>query len=431
MNVALFSNIRPSILKQALYWSSRYDTSCLLQSNGFADAYSKVEWMLAVGKIDEFTSNGVDTFEKLDAFRSRYPNNWIPGFFGYDLKNEIETLSTAFDDGLSFPDAYFFIPQTVLSFENGCLSIQTTGNPDHIYAQIIATKIPRAIDEYPFFKGAFKKRMSKEEYARAFAHMKQHIARGDIYEVNLCQEFYAENCTIDPHQVYDRLSTVSPTPFGCFFSMDDRYILSASPERFLAKRSGTLISQPIKGTARRGGSDKEDQKIKADLLSNPKEIAENVMIVDLVRNDLTRSAAPGSVAAERKLEVHSFKQVHQLVSTITCRKNDDLSDLTCIENTFPPGSMTGAPKISAMKLCDRYEQSKRGVYAGAIGYFAPDGDFDFNVVIRTLLYNATNRYLSFHTGGAITFEADADREYEECLLKAKGILEALGTELDE
>jgi para-aminobenzoate synthetase component 1 len=271
--------------------------------------------------------------------------------------------------------------------------------------------------------------MSKPEYLEAFSKLKTHIQRGDIYEVNLCQEFYAEGATIDPLLTYRELNRVSPTPFSTFFKIRDRYILSASPERFLAKRGETLVSQPIKGTAPRGRSPEEDSRIIKELRNNPKEIAENVMIVDLVRNDMTRSAKPGTVAAENKLEVKSYQQVHQLVSTVTCTKNPCISDIEAIKNIFPPGSMTGAPKISAMRLCDSYEASRRGVYSGTVGYFAPNGDFDFNVIIRTILYNKTQKYLSFHTGGAITYSAEAEKEYAECLLKAGAILKTLGAEL--
>ena len=155
------------------------------------------------------------------------------------------------------------------------------------------------------------------------------------------------------------------------------------------------------------------------------------MIVDLVRNDLTRSAMPGTVNADKILQVHSFQQVHQLISTVSCIQDSQVSDVQALANTFPPGSMTGAPKISAMKLCDQYEASKRSIYAGSIGYFSPEGDFDFNVVIRSVLYNATTQYLSFHTGGAITLDANPEDEYQECLLKGKAILKTLQATLIE
>jgi para-aminobenzoate synthetase component 1 len=208
--------------------------------------------------------------------------------------------------------------------------------------------------------------------------------------------------------------------------LNNQYIISASPERFLAKRGRQLISQPIKGTAKRSANLAEDEQLKLSLKNHPKEQQENVMIVDLVRNDLTRSAVAGTVKVEELFGIYSFEQVHQMISTVTCLKADDVSDVEAIRNTFPMGSMTGAPKVNAMRLMEKYERSKRGVYSGAVGYFSPDGDFDFNVIIRTILYNAATQYLSFQVGSAITHSADAENEYQECLLKAKAILEVLG-----
>lgn len=429
MNRHIFENIDSNFLQKALNWADRFPHVCLFQSNGYGDEHSAFEWLLAVDKSDEFVSDGTDTLNKLERFKAGYPNRWILGFFGYDLKNEIEDLTTSSEDHTAFPSTYFFVPRTVMCFRNGRLEVVSEDISTALVESIQAFKTSQSNRAEMPFSITFRKRMSKLAYIEAFEQLKSHIARGDIYEANLCQEFYAERCTIDPQAVYRRLREVSPSPFAAFFRLNDLYILSASPERFLAKRGDTLISQPIKGTAPRGRTLDEDMKIKTRLLTDPKEIAENVMIVDLVRNDLTRCAKPGSVSAEKRLELHSFRQVHQLISTVTCQKDEMLSDLACIRSAFPPGSMTGAPKISAMQLCDRHEKSKRGVYSGALGYFGPNGDFDFNVVIRTLLYNETRKYLSFHTGGAITFAADAEEEYRECLVKARGLLETLNGSL--
>src|SRR5690606_12086207 len=231
--------------------------------------------------------------------------------------------------------------------------------------------------------------------------------------------------SIKPVEIYHALNRISPTPFSVYFKASGRYVISASPERFLCRRGNKLISQPIKGTSPRNPDQVQDEAHKFMLLNNEKEKAENVMIVDLVRNDLTRSARPGSVQVEELFGVYSFRQVHQLISTVVCEKADNLSNTRIIANTFPMGSMTGAPKISALKLAEKYERSRSGVYSGAIGYFGPDGNFDFNVVIRTLLYNASTNYLSFQTGSAITLDSDPEKEYEECILKAQAIMEVL------
>lgn len=407
---------------KALQWAQQYNEVCFLQSNGYADEYTTIQSLLAVDAVHTFIGADNNAFEGLEKFKAEHPNQWMLGFFSYDLKEEIEHLVTPFANKLGFPDAYFFIPRTVIQFWDTYLVIQSD-NPQEIFDLIESTIIPDHTDNIPNLK--INNRLSKTAYFDAFEKMMYHIRRGDIYEVNLCQEFFAQDVSIQPLAVYHRLNQISPTPFSTFFKVADKYILSASPERFMAKRGSTLLSQPIKGTAARGKNQLEDAQIIENLRNNPKEIAENVMIVDLVRNDMTRSAMPGTVAAERKLEVHTFKQVHQLISTITCTQHPEVSDIQAIKYAFPPGSMTGAPKISAMQLCDRYENSRRGIYAGTVGYFAPNGDFDFNVIIRTLLYNSSSQYLSFHTGGALTIDADAEKEYQECLLKASGILKTL------
>jgi len=409
--------------KRALRWAQQFDEACLLQSNGYADEHARIETLIATKASDTFASGGGYAFDRLEKFRERHRNDWILGFFGYDLKNETEDLATSHPGRTGFPDACFFVPEVVLRFRGDEVEIRSP-NPKTVFQQILATPFPMDSPK-PSPDVRVRNRMSKTGYMEAFDRMLRHIRQGDIYEANLCQEFYAEGVELSPVDVYERLNRISPTPFSGFFKTGDKYVLSASPERFLAKRSDMLISQPIKGTAPRGKSEEEDRKIVRMLQNSPKEIAENVMIVDLVRNDLTRSAREATVLVDKRLEVHTFRQVHQLVSTVMCQKRGDVSDVQAIRNAFPPGSMTGAPKISAMKLCDRYENSKRGVYAGSMGYFAPSGDFDFNVVIRSLLYNRASGYLSFHTGSAITVDADAESEYAECLLKAEAILETL------
>lgn len=411
-----------SFTQKALQWAAQFESACYLDSNGYRDNYGNINIFIAVGASDTYVSTaGKDTFADIQDFVDKYPNTWVPGFFGYDLKNEIENLDSHHPNQTGFPDALFFVPKATLLIGNYNVEIKSE-QPDELIKAIEAIEVQ---DQPLGFEGRLRYRMNRTEYINAFEHLQEHIQRGDIYEVNLCQEFYAENTKLNPLEAYKRLNVISPTPFSCFFRHKHQYILSASPERFLSKNGTTLLSQPIKGTAPRGREAVEDQENKDELVSNPKEVSENIMIVDLVRNDLTRSAKPGTVKATKLLEVQSFRQVHQLVSTVTCEANDALPSTQIIKNTFPPGSMTGAPKISAMKRIEQYEKSRRGVYAGGIGYFGPQGNFDFSVVIRTLVYNADTGYLSFHTGGAITAGADAEQEYDECLLKGKAIFEML------
>ena len=407
-----------------MQWASAFDAVCYLNSNGFKDAYSKFDTLISVGAKNELTSYAGNTFDQLETFRKQNPG-WITGFFGYDLKNEVENLSSSNPDHLHFSDLYFFVPQYLIIINGDQVEI-IADDAEALFnligqqelqqqAQITGVKLQSCF--------------SKAEYLNAAKKIKTHIARGDIYVTNFCQEFFADDVSINPVSAFLQLNQISPNPFASFFKWKDNYILCASPERFLAKRGTQLISQPIKGTAKRGSTPVEDEAIKQELRNHTKELQENVMIVDLVRNDLTRSAKQGTVKTEELFSIHSFSQVHQMVSTVVCELQDGISPIQAIKNTFPMGSMTGAPKISSMQLIEQYERSRRGVYSGAIGYFSPDNDFDFNVVIRSLLYNATEKYLSFHAGSAITYHADPVKEYEECLLKAKAIMEVLGQSL--
>ncbi|MGN6396121.1 MAG: anthranilate synthase component I family protein [Mucilaginibacter sp.] len=406
--------------RKALQWAEGFDVCCYLDSNDFSDNYSKFDALIAVSVKAELNAEPGSAFELLQQFRQQH-TGWLAGFFSYDLKNEIEDLTSGNPDNLNFPGMYFFEPEYLLIFRGDKVEIIATDPHltfETIEKQEIGSKrISGELNIQP--------RTAKAAYINAVEKIKKHINRGDIYVTNFCQEFFSENAVIDPLSVFVELNKLSPNPFSAFFKLRDKYILCATPERFLAKRGSKLISQPIKGTAKRGVTAAEDEELMTRLQNHPKELQENVMIVDLVRNDLTLSARPGTVKTEELYGIYSFAHVHQMISTVVCEIADGISDAEIIKNTFPMGSMTGAPKISAMRLMEKYESSRRGVYSGAIGYFSPDGDFDFNVVIRTVLYNQARQYLSFHAGSAITYHADAEKEYEECLLKAQAILEVL------
>ena len=255
--------------------------------------------------------------------------------------------------------------------------------------------------------------------------MLEHIHRGDIYEANFCMEFYAENASVSPIEVYMKLNKISKPPFAAFLKNNDHYLLCASPERYLRKEGNKIISQPIKGTAKRFSDTVLDENSKNELAINPKERSENVMIVDLVRNDLSHTATKGNVEVEELCKIYSFEQVHQMISTVVSNVESTTSPIEILQTTFPMGSMTGAPKISAMKIIEELEETKRALYSGAVGYFTPTNDFDFNVVIRSILYNAQNKYLSFSVGSAITSLSETELEYKECLLKAKAMFEVL------
>lgn len=327
---------------------------------------------------------------------------------------------------MEFPDCFFFVPKHILLIRGNTLEVQS--DQINLYQEIQNFKNP-ILDYDQQEQKIIRQRFSKDEYIRQVKDIQNRISAGDIYETNFCMEFYGES-PILPLTTFHRLNNSSDAPFSAYFRWFDKYIICASPERFLAKRSLKLISQPIKGTAKRGNTPEEDDLLKDTLYNNPKERQENVMIVDLVRNDLTKCAKSGTVRVEELFGIYSFKQVHQMISTIVCEIKEQESIVNILKSTFPMGSMTGAPKIKAMELMEFYERSKRGIYSGAIGYITPEDDFDFNVVIRSILYNATNQYFSFHAGSAITYYADAEKEYEECLLKIGALVKALNGKLE-
>ena len=270
-------------------------------------------------------------------------------------------------------------------------------------------------------------KITKQTYLDNVEHLKSHIQQGDIYEINYCQEFYANEVEINPIELYFKLNKKSPTPYSCFVKHNHSYLLSASPERFIKKQGNKISSQPIKGTIKRGATLEEDEVLKHQLKNDPKERSENIMIVDLVRNDLSKIATRNSVKVEELCEIYTFPQVHQLISTISAEAKPEVDFKTIIHALFPMGSMTGAPKIRAMELIEQYEHSKRGLYSGTVGYIKPNGDFDFNVVIRSILYNSSSKKISYFVGGAITSLSEPEKEYEECLLKAKAINEVLSS----
>ena len=271
-------------------------------------------------------------------------------------------------------------------------------------------------------KVEIKSRFSKSEYIDIIEKLRNHILRGDCYEINFCQEFFSENISIDPLSTYEHLSSISPTPFGSFYKLNEKYLPCASPERFLKKNGNVILTQPMKGTSRRDSmNEQRDNKFRDQLYSSAKERSENVMVVDLVRNDLSRICKEGSVRVNELYGIYTFPQVHQMVSTISGIVRDDLAWTEMIKATFPMGSMTGAPKIKVLQLIEQYEKTKRGLFSGALGYVKPNKDFDFNVVIRSILYNANNKYLSYQVGSGITFYSYAEKEFEECLLKAEAM----------
>ena len=365
------------------------------------------------------TSKNIN-LEKLNDFIS-IPDSWKFGYISYDVKNEFENLPSENIDGLGFPEIHFFIPKTLFKIEKDAISlvygdISLLPNVKEVFLKNKETK-PIPIKLTP--------RITEEEYLSKIRSVKEHIQQGDIYEMNFCYELFNDNVEMDPFETYKKLNELTNAPFSCFGNFNNKYILSASPERYIRKTGQQITSQPIKGTIARGVNEIEDLKQIESLKKNQKERSENIMIVDLVRNDLSKIAAKNSVKVEELCGVYTFETVHQMISTVSATIKPHITFLDVLKATFPMGSMTGAPKIRAMELIEEYESTKRGVYSGCVGYVKPDGDFDFNVIIRTLLYNSKKKYLSCMVGGAITSKSNEKEEYQETLLKAKALLQAL------
>lgn len=408
--------------QQLLCWSQQFETAIFLDSNNYQQQYTSFDVVLAV---DEFTSIKTDfhnAFGKLQEYQTT-TKDYIFGYISYDVKNDIEQLSSNNFDGLDFADLFFFQPQKIIFIKGNIVEFQylkmVDDEMESDFAKIQQTNHQEIQQSTPDIK--IKLRTHKEEYQEKVTAILQHIHRGDIYEANFCQEFYAENTEINPLKTYQDLNKISEPPFAVFLKINHHYLLSASPERYLRKEGNKIISQPIKGTAKRLKSKFDDEKIASNLAKDAKERSENVMIVDLVRNDLSKSAIKGSVKVEELCKVYSFKQVHQMISTVVCEIDEKIAPIQVLKDTFPMGSMTGAPKVSAMKIIEKYENTKRGLYSGAVGYFTPNGNFDFNVVIRSILYNQEKKYVSYSVGSAITAKSNPEKEYEECLLKAKAM----------
>ncbi len=405
-----------------LNWAKQFSIFCLLDNHQYQIEPHTVECMVAVGSKRSIISSETNSLANLQKFIGE-KKSWMFGHLNYDLKNEIESLTSSHTDHLGFPELFFFEPEYLVKLGDETIVIKAS-DPQQVYYDILESK-----DYWPDSSKSvaeIQSRISKDDYIEIVQKLQQHILRGDCYEINFCQEFFSENARIDPLSIYEKLSVVSPNPFSALYKLNDKYLICASPERFIKKEGMHILSQPIKGTAKRDSDQREADKIYRErLYYNQKDRSENVMVVDLVRNDLAKICKEGSVHVDELYGVYSFPQVYQMISTVSGNLKDDISFTDIIRATFPMGSMTGAPKRSVLKLIENYERSKRGIFSGALGYITPEQDFDFNVVIRSIMYNETNHYLSYQAGSGITFYSKPESEWEECLLKAAAINKVL------
>lgn len=404
-----------------LDWGNQFNICCFLDNNNYSSPWHRYEAILAADALHTLGINAGNAFPALQQFHQTH-GDWLFGHLAYDLKNEtVPGLQSNHYDGIGFPDMHFFVPRVIIQLQNdqahiggGFLTREQAGE---IFTAVLNTP-PDAAPVVTSAAQPLQSRLDHQRYITAVKNLQQHILQGDCYEVNFCRENFVENINIHPPALFTRLNNLSPSPFAAYYRLHERYLACSSPERFIRKEGSAVISQPIKGTSRKDADPVKDRQLQQDLLNSAKERAENVMVVDLVRNDLSRTAMQGTVEVTELFGIYSFAHVHHMISTVAAQLSPGTSFTEVLRNAFPMGSMTGAPKIRVMQLIEQYEQTRRGLYSGAVGYITPAGDFDFNVVIRSMLYNANNRYLSFQTGSAITFYSDPEKEWEECLLKA-------------
>lgn len=410
----------PKIKEQILYWVSQFNVCSFLDNHQYQSEHHSIECIAAAGEISSIA--GANTAKSIDVF---YETNqdWLFGHFGYGYhSNQLNDLQKK--NPINFSDAFFFRPNHILSLNNHSLVIESYSlQPEAIFTEITAVK--PSIEKSSPIKTTPS--ISKDIYLSTIENLLLHIQKGDCYEINYCQEFHSIDTAIDAVKLYAQLTALSPTPFACYYKENESHLICASPERWLKKQGNTIISQPIKGTVKRELANIEkDELLKNQLFHSSKDRSENVMVVDLVRNDFSRVCKAGTVQVDELYGIYSFPQVHQMISTISGQLLEGIGIEALVESGFPMGSMTGAPKKKVMELIQQYEPIQRGIFSGAVGYINPNKDFDFNVVIRSILYNSQNHYLSYLVGSGITIYSNPEQEYEECLLKAKAIETVLG-----
>ena len=409
---------KEDFLSKALHWAVQFEHLAYFGHNDIPYPHKGFREILAIGAKELcIPSASEDRFQALADF---HQDQWIFGYLGYDLKNDVEALNSENIDRLGFPEMAFFKAEHLLFFDGDSVEIES--DMPGLFQQIEDLEYLPASSHF----GPIEAGMKREEYLDIAQKLRGHIEEGDCYEINLCQEFYGAINQASPADLFIKLNELSPKPFASFQKWQDQYIISASPERFLKKTGRQLISQPIKGTRPRGQNEVEDARLAHELRHDEKELAENMMIVDLVRNDLARSAETGSVKVEEMFGIYPFRQVHQMISTISAQLRTEVPFTQAIKNAYPMGSMTGAPKVKVMELIEQYEKAKRGPFSGAAGYISSEGDFDFNVLIRSLFLDLEKALYQFQVGSAITYDAVPEKEYEECLIKAQAIRQLLG-----
>lgn len=416
--------------EQVFQWLQNFDYSAFYSSNDMFDAFPephRVKWLACAGAETMLTSRT----HKPKELTTLLADEFHFGYLSYDLKNSYEELQSANPAFLSFPDFCFVKPDYVLLLDTND-RLWVKGNSKiteyDLLQQIKATPLDQGIRNSNREIVEMKPDKSDDSYLRDVKTVINHIREGDVYEMNLCRLYSGYAPQFNAADLWSKMQADLPNPFSAFLNTPNWTLCCGSMERYLFREGNKLISQPIKGTIRRGKSPEEDSLLKEELFRDEKERAENLMIVDLVRNDLNRHARVGSVKVDELFGIYSFPAVNQMISTVSCETTTTDFN-TLLHDSFPMGSMTGAPKIKAMQLIEEIEGFQRGLYSGALGYYMNQHQFDFNVVIRSVFFDKHSRMAHVPVGSAITYDSIPDKELAECKLKVERLVNSFGGHL--
>jgi len=415
------------IVQQALsshlllaYAATHFDTYCYLNGNHIPYPHGAFPRLIGMGIQDEYLASGESDFSwaAMNAFIQQHQGKHMLSYINYGLKNRIEQFNSPGYDPLEFPLVHLYVPQYLFIQEDGLAWKPYDKASEELVSNLKAEVHHPSVHHQQAQASSPVAQFSHDQYIAVMHRIKEELAKGNIYEINFCNSYSGTFQQLNYITLYEELNGISPMPFSALYKHKAHILLSASPERFIQKKNNQLVSQPIKGTAGRLADHAQDAQQKIQLENSLKERTENIMIVDLVRNDLSKVCAGGSVIVEELCKVYTFEKVHQMISTIKGElENTEITFSELLQALFPMGSMTGAPKLKAMQLIDELEKEARGLFSGTVGYIQPNGDFDFNVIIRSILFNEEKGLYKFHAGSAITMASDAELEYQECDVK--------------
>ncbi len=405
------------LLAAAIHWPC----AALLHSGDQRDPYGEYDWLFAVGNHSHIQDQA--DLLAFDRWLESHPEAFRFGVLSYDLRLQLEHLPDQHQQEQLLPDVAFFKADVVVSCKNGVIRWERGSSE-----QLWGTSAPDALEPQSV-SWTFRTGMERKQYLKAFEAVQELLQQGELYEMNLCRPFWSElpnEVAQQTERLFLHMLRTNPAMQSGYFRCGDNVVISSSPERFLQRKGKQLLSEPIKGTAARHSDPKEDHNRKEQLRNNAKERSENVMIVDLVRNDLSRLCKAGSVVVDELFAIRTLAKVHQMVSIVRGQLEAEVPFSKILEATYPMGSMTGAPKVAAMREIDHLEVFRRGWYSGSLGYFSPHNTFDFNVLIRSLAMNRNKGLALVGAGGAITIQSEAEAEFHETELKAISTIEAMG-----